>query len=109
MRFWQEFRNPKLKCERVGHKIIVEWRRGYAKPHRSDWDYYRTVMNKIRQERRCCTRCREAGDWKVTEKDSIQSFSAPQSTYDAINKGGYWFEHGRTYYDKDEIALRQIF
>lgn len=31
MRFWNELRNPALKCERVGHKTATRYRSGMVR------------------------------------------------------------------------------
>ena len=108
MRFWNEFRNPKLKCERVGHKNQIEWREGYLKPKWGDLNYSYTVMNDVHQERRCCARCGDADEWVTTKRSGIQSFSAYKDMWSQIEAGNYWPRNGNRTYDANEV-LRKAF
>lgn len=104
MRFWQELRNPKLKCERVGHKNVTQWRQGYMKPHWNDWDYRITVVNRVYQERRCCLRCGDASEWKITKKTGLNGLTASTQTWDQIDAGGHFFEQGRKKWIAEEVV-----
>lgn len=99
MRFFKELFNPALKCERLGHKPVVEWRKGYTNPTSSDWDRYRVVVHRSTQEQVCCARCKKADPWETVKKEGIHGLTAPQSTWDAINAGGSWSEWGRRRFD----------
>lgn len=93
MRWIREMQNPALKCERLGHRLAVLWRKGLVHPHRST--RWRSVADKVTQEKVACLRCgQDQTDWVVVKRSTIQSLSAPQSTYDAMDEGGSWDEHG---------------
>jgi hypothetical protein len=93
MRFLRELSLPALKCERLGHRERRTWRRGYVLPGDRDW---RAVAVKVRQERCDCARCGvELAAWSETDRSSIQSFTAPESTWDRVKAGDYWPEGGR--------------
>ena len=64
MRWWRELRNPKLKCDCLGHKQQA-WRR---KVRRSAYGF-NTVAEDWLQERTECSRCGEVlSPWKDIER-----------------------------------------
>lgn len=102
-RWFRELRDPALKCERVGHRLAVLWRRGLVHPHRSS---FRSVADNVTQEKVSCTRCGlDHTDWVVVKRSSLQGLSAPQSTYDAMDNGGSWETSG-THRDRTETARK---
>ena len=94
MRWFREFRNPSLRCERVGHKPVIEWRRGLLPPKVTG--FFGGVADRVRQERHVCARCgAELKAWETTQRRSIDSLSGPSDMFEAIRNGGYWLEDGR--------------
>lgn len=99
-RWFREFRNPKLKCERVGHRLAVQWRSGLVHPHRST--RWRSVADRVTEERVTCLCCKEPqSEFVVVKRSSIQGLNAPQSTFTAMDNGGDWEERG-IYRDRTE-------
>lgn len=91
MRWWREFWQPALKCERVGHSWRTEWRRGFVRPERS-WP--RAVADEVVQERGICRCGLTSGDWATVSRSGIQSLSGPREMFDEIERGGSWREYG---------------
>lgn len=87
MRFWDELRNPALKCERLGHKNATRSRSGMV---RSSGRRY--VADRVEQEREWCPRCGLAhNDWRDTSRTGISSWSAPSSIMREFEKTGEYF------------------
>jgi len=87
MRFWNELRNPALKCERVGHKHMMRSRTGMV------WSEGRYVADRVEQERDWCPRCGVAHeDWRDISRTGISSWSAPSDVMREFEKTGeYWY------------------
>ena len=92
MRWFKEFMNPSLKCDRVGHKPGIEYRRGYTTPEQPYWH----VCDKVREERVLCKRCKTPlGKWSVAERTGINSWSCPSSMAEEFDMNGeVWIDQG---------------
>lgn len=92
MRWLNEWKNPALKCDRIGHRMGVEYRRGYTRPE--DYRYY--VCDEVKQTRQVCLRCKiNFGEWETKKLRSLTGFSWPTSQVDAFDeKGEYWTDAG---------------
>lgn len=91
MRWWREFKNPALKCERVGHSLGTEVRAGFVKPERADG--YSYICMGVTQRRLACIRCRAPmGDWTDSgRRQGFTGFSWPSdqaATFDRDRE--YW-------------------
>jgi len=86
MRFWNELRNPKLKCERVGHKRQTRTRNGMVRSN-----YY--VADCVEQKREWCPRCGLAhGGWEDVSRTGISSWSAPSEVMREFERTGeHWY------------------
>ena len=92
MRWWKEWKYPTIKCGRVGHKMGIEYRKGYVTPQ----DYRNYVCERVRQERDVCTRCTvNFSDWRTTEREGFTGYSWPADQASEFKKNGaYWTSHG---------------
>lgn len=83
-RFFREFRNPSLKCERVGHIRIIEEREGYVWPANTPFSH---VADSCDQQRVICSRCdQELEPWKETDRSGIHSLSMGSSYWTKLKK-----------------------
>lgn len=102
MGFFQWLREsgePRLKCERVGHRIRRHWRSGLVPSQ----GIFRGVADRIRQERDFCERCRTpTSEWVETKRHSLTGLTAPQSTFDAIHAGGHFDDGGYVEPERDK-------
>jgi len=87
MRFWNELRNPALKCARVGHKTATRSRSGMVSS--KSWSY---VADRVEKEREWCPRCGQAHtDWRDVSRTGISSWSAPSDVMREFERTGeYW-------------------
>jgi len=87
MRWWREWRKPKLRCMRLGHRWATRWRRGFIDDIR---------IYEVEQERVVCRRCDEArGGWETIDRDHLASLTGPADMFRAMRReGGYWTEYG---------------
>lgn len=86
---------PALKCERIGHRLQGEWRRGYIPGENG---YFGGVAQRTKEVREVCARCGvETLPWTPVESErrTLHSLTAPSDGWDKINAGGWWIEHGR--------------
>lgn len=103
MRWFAEFRRPALKCERVGHRAVGEWRRGYVP---GGYGYFSGVAKRVRQERSVCSRCALViVPWTKVHSKAIHSLTASPDAWDKIEAGGWWPERGRC--DRPPVALAE--
>ncbi len=96
MRFIEEWKNPALKCERVGHRKGVEFRKGYRKPDYSNGEYRSYVCVAVEEERIACPRCKAAfGEWRVTHRKGFTGYNWPSDQAKEFDKAGeYWTSKG---------------
>lgn len=96
MRWLKELRNPKLKCERVGHREGLEFRKGYRKPdfNRHEYRYYVCVA--VTEEREACLRCHAPlSAWALRDRNGLTGYSWPKDMADQFEKAGeYWQTRG---------------
>lgn len=97
-RFFKEWRNPKAKCKRLGHK----WRWRHCEITRKPTEkkdgyitWNRCAMVFERGQMKICYRCRKQGKFKLKNKSTCTSFSAPTSTFDTIADEGRDIEWGK--------------
>lgn len=93
MRWWKEFRDPSLKCARVGHTERKRYRTGYVRP--KDWGRY--ICEKVTQEAPCCRRCGLLlGEFQdVGSRQGFTGYSWP--SYQAAEfreNGAFWETEG---------------
>lgn len=87
MRFWREFWNPSLKCNRLGHvdRPITKRIRRKAPPFT-----YRTVVEDFEATFIQCKRCgKETGPNEEKIVDSFTSCSMPDTMWDEMRNKGY--------------------
>lgn len=88
MRWWKEFRNPALQCERVGHQAAMRSRTGMVTSND------RFVADRVVQEREWCPRCGAAlGAWREVSRSGISSWSAPSEVMRQFEKTGEFWYH----------------
>jgi hypothetical protein len=97
MRWWDEMRNPSLKCERAGHKLGVEFRKGYRRPDYERGEHRNYVCMGVSEERAACVRCRlPFSPWLEKSRDGFTGFSWPADQASIFNANGeYWTERGQ--------------
>ena len=84
MRWLDEFRDPKLKCCRVGHKMRELERETWRKPSERGG-----VIDSCHEIASVCKRCDSGeGDWTITMRDPIHSFTAGSDIWDRLDKNG---------------------
>ncbi len=84
MRWWREFCNPALKCERVGHDIKTRAYGGYE-TSKSTW----CVAYRVKGTIVYCPRCRFVATRTVDGKDAIHSLTLDQDRYDRLKDEGF--------------------
>ena len=85
MRFWREYKDPGLKCERVGHREDVQWRRGVRKLNNTFGTPYRGFTAK----RRACYRCKAGFTaWVDSDTHPIHSITRSANDFDVLNSEG---------------------
>ena len=93
LRWLSEFRNPSLKCVRLGHDWKEEKRTGYVRPWTLPGHYFRAVVVRIKQQREICQRCKilhpEKGEWKTFFSAGIQVFSSSLEEFDKLDRGEF--------------------
>lgn len=85
MRFWREFRHPRLKCDRVGHKDQTKRVR-----IRKEESGYRVVAADYMADLTTCKRCgRRLKPENLELRDRYGGCTMPQHMWDEIEKYGY--------------------
>jgi len=85
IRWFREWRDKNLKCERVGHKERTERRRGLLKSNNS-W----SVATQFSEKRLVCSRCKlELEEWIRTEGSAVHSLSMPTADHEKLKEQGY--------------------
>ena len=92
MRWWNEFRSPELKCERVGHNWQTRYLTGYAKPWAVN-QWTNGVAFDVEVEVPVCKRCatKNMESLVVLELHPIHSLSLPSDWFKILNKTGWFF------------------
>ncbi len=91
MRWWDELRNPALKCARLGHTEIEQTQRVMRQP---GWaERYSAVAMKALEMRKICTRCQAVtvGPEEISARP-ISSWSRPASIAEQFERDGRWVE-----------------
>jgi hypothetical protein len=84
-RWWNEFRKPALKCERVGHDVKQERRRYFSEPK----NYRMHVADRCVDGREVCNRCRVIiSPWVVVQRTGITSLSMPAEHWEVLREFG---------------------
>ncbi len=91
-RILSEMFRPSSKCERLGHKLRIEWRRGFVRP--KNWSG--SVCDAAEQERDVCRRCGEPqSEWRFVSRRGRSGYSWPSDMAREFNdKGEVWDESG---------------
>lgn len=86
MRWWTEFRNPSLKCERRGHRVRQRWYMGfvYAKPNP-----FRYVAEKVKGKIEFCGRCGLVLSRDVQRSDGIHSLTLDERAQNILDRDGF--------------------
>lgn len=84
-RAWREFRNPALKCERIGHNPDHRWYRGFEKPSKG----FRCVADSVSGEISYCGRCHVHLGRTVTERNGIHELSLDTSVFYKLRTEGF--------------------
>ena len=83
--WWKEFRNRKLKCDRVGHDDHTERKEYYVYP--SKWG----VADRIIVKRTICGRCKRVSEpWHETRRQPLTSLSMSQDEWDDLEEYGVY-------------------
>lgn len=88
MRWLKELQTPSLKCKRLGHRDVIEFRMAWRRyDSKKDWRFYPAV--KITQERNICERCGAIHeDWHEVNADGFDSVTWPSSYWDELKANG---------------------
>jgi len=87
MRFFDEWKNPALKCERVGHIAETKQRRGFT------WSgKYGCVADSVSQRRAVCRTCgKELSEWEDTHRSGLNGLSMPSEHMRILDEHGeFW-------------------
>lgn len=84
-RWWREMREPKLKCERLGHKRKTYRREGIVKPGTFDFG---VVALSVLEECSVCHRCGDHSGWNRIKERGISSLSMPISDMNKLDETG---------------------
>lgn len=86
-RWFKELNDPTLKCARVGHREVIEYRKGYRRSGDKEWRYYPAVG--VTQERPSCYRCKVAlGEWVEVYATGFDSISWPSDLMEEFRRNG---------------------
>lgn len=91
-RWWDELRNPELKCERVGHREVEVVERFYELPDPvKDIFHGRFVAIDVTKTVTSCARCGQISVFAVHEevRRGINSLSMPGYRWDRLNRDGW--------------------
>lgn len=84
-RWLDEMRNPAAKCERVGHKMQEQSRRGYL---RDTSGHYRCVAVAVKEKRTACRRCGMEGAWERVSERGISSLTLDSEWMETLEETG---------------------
>lgn len=86
IRWWNEFRNPKLKCDRRGHRLRRRWYLGFenAKPNP-----FRYVAYKVKGEIEFCGRCGVVMKRDVQLRDGTNSLTMDDRSMRILERDGF--------------------
>lgn len=96
MRWLREWRNPALKCQRLGHATGLEFRKGYRRPDFDKGEHRHYVCVSVYEDRPACLRCEQPlGDWRQVHRRGFNSYSWPGDQAEKFETAGeYWTSHG---------------
>jgi len=80
------------KCQKHGHSLKNEFRKGYMKPSQG----YRGVADSVTCRRDVCNRffCGFKGDWEEFRRDTIHSLTMDSEDMEQLNHCGVlWTSH----------------
>lgn len=83
LRAFNEWRNPLLKCFRIGHRMKDEVQSGIVAPSRRF-----AIADSVVRRRGVCTRCPHKGEWVVTERRGIDALTMPESHWQIMRRDG---------------------
>lgn len=89
-RWWDEFRSPQLKCERLGHRM-VERRLDVIlsrDPDEDAWWNSRWVAMEATEVTPTCARCGHAEATRLEDKRHLTSLSLPTDEFKALRRDG---------------------
>lgn len=92
MRWWREFRNPALKCERLGHAMRDVAFSGYCLPGRNGLSYYyHAVAVRVKVTFHVCRRCKweDTAKKKIEDHGSIQRLGMSSSDWRELEETGF--------------------
>jgi len=84
MRWWREFRNPTLKCERLGHSMKARSYQGYEKST-DRW----CVAYSVRGKMLFCSRCGIVQSRTVDDRHAIHSLTLDRFYDDRLHEKGF--------------------
>ena len=85
MRWLDEMRNPAAKCERVGHKMHEQHRRGYLSDIRG---HFRCVAVAVKEKRTVCGRCGMENAWERVSERGINSLILDSEWMETLEETG---------------------
>lgn len=75
------------KCERKGHLLVIESRRGYRRPQ--TWSF-RVIAEAVLQERFTCSRwfCNYTEEWQDAQVKELQGLTLNSDVMEQLEKEG---------------------
>lgn len=90
-RILSELFRPSAKCKRRGHKLRIEWRRGFVRPEA--WS--NSVCDASEQERDVCKRCgKSQSEWRFVSRRGRSGYSWPTDMAREFNANGEIWDEG---------------
>ena len=83
-RWWREFRQPALKCARLGHAMRVERVRVYLWPS----TFWNSVADTAVEITPVCGRCGLKGETATESRSSLQGLNMPSDDWDTLKEQG---------------------
>lgn len=86
MRWWREFWQPSLKCERVGHEIGEDVRYGFTSPAFPRLH----VADSVEQVRQVCDRCGATfSEWETTDRTGLSGLTLNSDRMATLKRDGF--------------------
>jgi len=86
--WWDEYRHPRKKCERVGHNFLVQDIR--IRKEGGTFGWRNAAVTDYTAKRKYCHRCRHSEPpYDLEEEDSYTSCSMPSDMWREMQKNGY--------------------
>lgn len=88
-RWLEEFRQPVLKCGRVGHVERERTRQAYVRPDPAlDLFWTRYVAVRVVERQTYCGRCGLADPWKQVDRRGLNGLTMPSAMHDQLRLKG---------------------